>query len=78
MESRNFSHNSIAGFATIDIKNDERGILELAEEINLPIKFFTKEALSKINVPNPSIVVQKEIGTPSVAEASCLMAAGEE
>ena len=44
----------------------------------MPIKFFSKEDLSKIIVPNPSNVVQKEIGTPSVAEASCLLAAGEE
>ena len=77
-ESSNLSPHSIAGFATIDIKKDEKGILELAKENNLPIKFFTKEDLSKIIVPNPSNVVQKEIGTPSVAEASCLMAAGEE
>jgi len=54
------------------------GILELSEEKNLPIKFFSKEDLSKIIVPNPSIVVKKEIGTPSVAEASSLLAAGEE
>jgi len=44
----------------------------------LPIKFFSKEDLSKIIVPNPSNVVQREIGTPSVAEASCLLAAGAE
>jgi len=75
--SENISHYSIAGFATIDIKKDEKGILELAEENKLPIKFFTKEDLSKITVPNPSNLVQKEIGTPSVAEAACLLAAGE-
>ncbi len=78
LESGNLSQQSIAGFATIDIKKNEKGILELAEEKNLPIKFFRKEDLSTINVPNPSLVVQKEIGTPSVAEASCLLAAGEE
>ena len=78
LESGNLSRQSIAGFATIDIKKDEKGILELAEEENLPIKFFSKEDLSKIIVPNPSSVVQKEIGTSSVAEASCLLAAGEE
>ena len=78
LELGNLSQHSIAGFATIDIKKDEKGILELAEENNLPIKFFTKEDLSKIIVPNPSSVVQKEIGTSSVAEASCLLAAGEE
>ena len=78
LKSRNLSRHSIAGFATVDIKKDEEGILELAELNNLPIKFFTKEDLSKIIVPNPSIVVKKEIGTHSVAEASCLMAAGKE
>jgi len=78
LESRNISQQSIAGFATIDIKKDEKGILELSKEKNLPIKFFSKEDLSRIIVPNPSSVVEKEIGTPSVAEASCLLAAGEE
>jgi len=78
LESRNLSKYSIAGLATVDIKKDEKGILELAEEKNLPIKFFCKEDLSKIIIPNPSSVVEKEIGTPSVAEASCLLAAGEE
>ncbi len=78
LESRNLSKYSIAGLATVDIKKDEKGILELAEEKNLPVKFFTKEDLSKIIVPNPSSIVEKEIGTPSVAEASCLLAAGEE
>jgi len=78
LKSGNLSQQSIAGFATIDIKKDEKGILELSEEKNLPIKFFSKEDLSTINVPNPSNIVQKEIGTPSVAEASCLLAAGEE
>ncbi len=77
-ESRNLSKYSIAGFATVDIKKDEKGILELAEENNLPLKFFSKENLSTISVPNPSSVVEKEIGAPSVAEASCLLAAGEE
>ncbi len=78
LESGNLSKHSIAGFATIDIKKDEKGILELAEENKLPIEFFAKEDLSKIIVPNPSNVVQKEIGTPSVAEASCILAAGKE
>jgi len=77
LESGNLSQQSIAGFATIDIKKDEKGILELAKEKNLPIKFFSKEDLSSIIVPNPSNVVQNEIGTPSVAEASCILAAGE-
>ncbi len=78
LDSRNLSKYSIAGLATVNIKKDEKGILELAKEKNLPVKFFNKEDLSTIIVPNPSSVVEKEIGTPSVAEASCLLAAGEE
>ncbi|MDC2974989.1 cobalamin biosynthesis protein, partial [Prochlorococcus sp. AH-736-K09] len=78
LELSNISPHSIAGFATIDIKKDEKGILELAKQNNFPIKFFTKEDLSKIIVPNPSSIVRKEIGISSVAEASCLIAAGEE
>jgi len=78
LESENLSHHSIAGLATIDIKKNEKGILEFAKEKNFPIKFFTKKDLSTIIVPNPSSLVQKEIGTPSVAEASCILAAGEE
>jgi len=34
LESRNISHQSIAGFSIIDIKKDEKGILELAKEKN--------------------------------------------
>ncbi len=78
LASSNLSKYSIAGLATVDIKKDEKGIIELAEEKNLPIKFFSKEDLSTKIVPNPSIVVENEIGTPSVAEASCLLAAGED
>jgi len=65
-------------FDYVDVKSLDLSVLEIAEEKNLPVKFFSKEDLSKIIVPNPSNVVQREIGTPSVAEASCLLAAGIE
>ena len=68
---------SIAGFATVDLKKDEKAILEISKEKNLPIKFFTSEELSAINTPNPSDIVLDEIGTPSVAEAACILAAGQ-
>ena len=76
--TNNLSPLSIAGFATIDIKKDEQAILKISKENNLPIKFFTSEELSKINVPNPSNIVLNEIGTPSVAEAACILAAGKD
>ncbi len=77
LTTNNLSPLSIAGFATVDLKKDEQAILEISKEKNLPIKFFTSQELSAINTPNPSNVVLNEIGTPSVAEASCILAAGK-
>ncbi len=77
LTANNLSPLSIAGFATVDLKKDEQAILEISKEKNLPIKFFTSQELSTINTPNPSNVVLNEIGTPSVAEASCILAAGQ-
>ncbi len=77
LASNNLSPLSIAGFASVDLKKDEQAILKISKENNWPIKYFTTEELSRINVPNPSNVVLNEIGTPSVAEAACILAAGE-
>ena len=76
LAASNLSPLSIAGFATVDLKKDEQAILEISKEKNLPIKFYTSEELSKIKVPNPSNTVLNEIGTASVAEAACILAAG--
>ncbi|MDJ0726281.1 MAG: precorrin-3B C(17)-methyltransferase [Prochloraceae cyanobacterium] len=66
---------AIAGIATIDIKADELGILELSRDWQLPIITFTAAELAKIEVPTPSKVVSQEVGTPSVAEAAAILAA---
>ncbi len=68
---------SIAGFASVDRKSDEIELIALVEKNNWPIRFFTSEELSSMKVPNPSETVMKEIGSPSVAEASSLLASGE-
>lgn len=66
---------AIAGIATIDLKADEAGILELCGDRNLPLRTFGADVLRAVNVPNPSVVVDAEVGTPSVAEAAALYAA---
>jgi cobalt-precorrin 5A hydrolase/precorrin-3B C17-methyltransferase len=64
--------DSIAGIATIDIKADEPGLIAYCQEKGFPLKTFTAEELRDINVPNPSPIVNEEVGTPSVAEAAAL------
>lgn len=70
----NLSEKAIAGIATIDIKADEKGILQLCQEMQLPLVTFSALELNQIEVPNPSDIVKQEIGTPSVAEASAIKA----
>lgn len=72
------AENAIAAIATIDLKADEVGLLELCQERDLPLITFPKEALSAVTVPNPSQIVETEVGTPSVAEAAALSAANSQ
>ncbi|MFB2839079.1 precorrin-3B C(17)-methyltransferase [Floridanema evergladense] len=71
------AEGAIAGIATIDIKADEVGLIEVCREKNWPLKTFSAEVLGKINVPNPSTIVAAEVGTPSVAEAAAICAVGD-
>ena len=69
----NLSMHSVAYYASIDMKQDESAIAELVNVV-----FFTAEELNaqSSKLKNPSDYVKSEIGTPSVAEASALAAAG--
>lgn len=69
---------AIAGIATIDLKADEVGLVELCHAYDFPLRTFPAEILSAISVPNPSSVVEREVGTPSVAEAAALRAANSQ
>lgn len=67
--------DAIAGIATLDLKSDETGLVNLAKEKDWPLVCFTPAQLKTIDVPTPSNVVAKEVGTPSVAEAAAIVAA---
>ena len=71
----NLAEKAIAGIATIDIKADEIGILEVCHDRDLPLQTFTAQTLKQVIVPTPSTVVNQEVGTPSVAEAAAISAA---
>jgi cobalt-precorrin 5A hydrolase/precorrin-3B C17-methyltransferase len=65
---------SLAEFASADIKSREPGLIAAAR--GRPPRFFTADELAAVDVPNPSEVVRDAVGTPSVAEAAALLAAG--
>jgi cobalt-precorrin 5A hydrolase / precorrin-3B C17-methyltransferase len=67
------AREAIACYASIDLKEDEPAIASLEN-----VRFFTTKELNaqSAKVQRPSEVVRAEVGTPSVAEASALAAAG--
>ncbi len=66
---------SIAGVASLDLKANEVGLVDLCESRHWPLRCFSAAELKDIPVPNPSAVVDAAVQTPSVAEAAAIMAA---
>ncbi len=73
----NLSMHSIKQLASIDLKKNEPGLLSLAEKMNLPLDFHTREALNSVtSIETPSPMVEKHVGVKSVSEASAILSAG--
>ena len=70
------SAGSVRQVATIDLKEDEQGLLAAARERGWEVTGFASAELAVVVVPNPSEAVRAATGTPSVAEAAALLAAG--
>src|SRR5882757_9523895 len=66
----------VAAVASITLKADEPGLLALARQWRWAIHFYTPAELAVVPVPNPSEIVRRYTGTPSVSEAAALLAAG--
>ena len=65
----------IRNICTIDIKAEEPVIQKFqAERYGLELKLYAADELAKVDVPTPSEMVEKHVGTPSVCEAAALLA----
>jgi len=62
--------------ASIDLKADEAGLLQLAAGHGWPLHFYSAAQLALVPVPNPSPTVLRHTGTPSVSAAAAILAAG--
>jgi cobalt-precorrin 5A hydrolase/precorrin-3B C17-methyltransferase len=72
LDDAGLARASVAEIATLDRKTSEPGL----QALGLPLRGFTAEALREVAVPTPSAVGADAVGTPSVAEAAALLAAG--
>lgn len=63
---------AVSTIATADIKADEPVIKALGA-MGYDVVTYSAEALSAVDVPSPSDVVARHVGTPSVCEAAALL-----
>lgn len=75
LQEAKLTREAVHALATIDKKNDEVALLSLSSEHDWPLNFYSAEQLAEVEVPNPSEVVRKYMGTPAVAEAAAMLAA---
>jgi histidinol-phosphate aminotransferase len=62
----------VVSIVTVDAKQTEDALLELAELLNVPLRALPAELLAEQAVPNPSATAERLVGVPSVAEAAVL------
>jgi cobalt-precorrin 5A hydrolase/precorrin-3B C17-methyltransferase len=70
------SPRSVRHIATVEAKADEPGLQAAAAMRGWPVVTFPAGRLAAVPVPNPSEVVRRAVGTPSVAEAAALLEPG--
>lgn len=70
------ARQSLRTLASIDLKSDEPGLIAVAEELAVPIEFFGRDEIGRVEekVRNPSAAVEKHIGVKSVCEAAAILA----
>ena len=70
------SPRSVRHIVTVEAKADEPGLQATAAARGWPVVTFPASRLAAVPVPNPSEVVRRAVGTPSVAEAAALIEPG--
>jgi precorrin-4 C11-methyltransferase len=72
-----FARSSIGTVASVDVKADEEAMGELARRHGWQTVFYPAAELAQVaEMPNPSEVVARCVGTPGVAEPAALLATG--
>ena len=64
----------VKGIASIDVKNDEQGLLAFADECALPIRFYSAAELNAVEGEfTPSDFVAKTVGVDNVCERAAVL-----
>lgn len=75
LQEQQISLTSVKRIATIDLKKDEVGLLEVCEELGIEFVYYPPEQLNKMPVKNRSDVVYKYTGAYGVSEPAAMLSA---
>lgn len=78
LKAHDLSPRAIACLASLDLKEDEPAMHEVADGLGVPLRFFPADELAAEapRLKTPSAVVERAVGVAGVAEAAALAAAG--
>ena len=68
--------DSLKCIATSDVKHDEAGLNELAESLELPVRFYSADDLNSRPGPSGPSAASKHLGVVGVSEPAALLASG--
>lgn len=68
---------ALAGIASVDVKQNERGLLDAAATLSVPLRFFSAKELDAVAVSAPSPKAREVLGVDGVCEPAAMLAAGE-
>jgi cobalamin biosynthesis protein CbiG len=68
----------VVGVASIDRKAQELGILEVCAKYHWQFQTYSAAELNNVQIQQPSTTVAQRVETNSVAEATAMLASGQE
>lgn len=77
-EKENLDRNAIGAYASIDIKNDEDGLIKFAQETHCPLLFYSKDELNGVSGVSTSLAALSATGAKGVAEPAAILGATTE
>jgi cobalt-precorrin 5A hydrolase len=76
LKKYNLSLKSIAKLVSIKKPKDVQGLVDVGQEMGIPVEYVEREELAEVSAPNPSETVKAFEGTSSVSEAAAIKASG--
>ena len=78
LKKNNLSSKSILKLVSIKKPSDVQGLIDVGNEMRIPVEYIDREELAKVSAPNPSETVNAFEGTSSVSEAAAIKVSGGE